>query len=275
MDTTIQAITENVMQYEAQIRLGVFLGVFAIMALWEILAPRRQLSQPKSIRWLNNIGINVLNTIIVRLLFPAAAVGMALFVQEKQWGLLNMVQWPLLLEIIFGVLVLDLAIYGQHVMVHYVPLFWRFHRMHHADLDLDVTSGARFHPVEIVFSMLVKFVVIAILGPPIVAVFLFEAILNGAAMFNHSNVKIPVALDRVLRWFIVTPDMHRVHHSVVMKETNSNFGFNFPWWDRLFRTYRYEPEQGQLGMTIGLTEFRDIKTCDWLPGMLKIPFIKL
>jgi sterol desaturase/sphingolipid hydroxylase (fatty acid hydroxylase superfamily) len=177
--------------------------------------------------------------------------------------------------IIVGVLVLDLAIYGQHVMVRFVPLFWRFHRMHHADLDLDVTSGARFHPVEIVFSMLVRFVVIAILGPPIVAVFLFEAILNGAAMFNLSNVKIPVALDRVLRWFIVTPDMHRVHHSVVMKETNSNFGFNFPWWDRLFRTYRYEPEQGQPGMTIGLTEFRDIKICDWLPGMLKIPFNKL
>ncbi|WP_455207908.1 sterol desaturase family protein [Kaarinaea lacus] len=275
MDAMIATLTEYVMQHEAPIRLTIFLGVFTVMALWEIVAPRRQLTQPKAVRWLNNISVNVLNIVIVRLLFPAAAVGFAIFVQDRQWGVLNLVELPLLLEIVIGVLLLDLAIYGQHVMVHYVPLFWRFHRMHHADLDLDVTSGARFHPVEIVFSMLVKFFIIVIVGPPVVAVFLFEAILNGAAMFNHSNVRIPVALDRILRWFIVTPDMHRVHHSVLMKETNSNFGFNFPWWDRLFRTYRYAPEQGQLGMTIGLSEFRDIKTCDWLPGMLKIPFIKI
>ena len=274
MDALVDAFTQQVMANEKQIRLAIFFGVFVVMALWEIVAPRRQLTQPKSIRWLNNIGINVLNTIIIRLLFPAAAVGMAVFVQEKQWGLFHWLELSALVEVIVGLLLLDLAIYGQHVMVHYVPLFWRFHRMHHADLDLDVTSGARFHPVEIIFSMLLKFLIISLIGPPIVAVFLFEAILNGAAMFNHSNVRIPVALDRVLRWFIVTPDMHRVHHSIIVKETNSNFGFNFPWWDRLFRTYRYQPEQGQLGMTIGIDNFRDTKTCEWLPGMLKIPFIR-
>jgi len=274
MNETIELFTQTILDHEAQIRLSVFIAIFTAMALWEIIAPKRELTQSKSMRWLNNISIVVINSIVIRLLFPAAAVGMAILVEEKQWGLLKWVELPEIAEIIVGVLILDLIIYGQHVVVHHVPLLWRFHRMHHADLDLDVTSGARFHPVEIIFSMLVKFLFIVLLGPSIVAVFIFEVVLNGAAVFNHSNVQMPAKLDKVLRWFIVTPDMHRIHHSIIVRETNSNYGFNFPWWDRLFGTYNQQPKEGQLGMTIGIDTFREKELCVLLPGMLKIPFIK-
>jgi sterol desaturase/sphingolipid hydroxylase (fatty acid hydroxylase superfamily) len=265
-------LDDLILQYEPQIRLGFFLGIFAVMALWEILAPRRQLSVSKSVRWGNNIGIVVLNSVLLRLLFPAAAVGMAAFAHAHGWGLFNYFNVPDLLAIIVSIVMLDMVIYLQHVMVHAVPLFWRLHRVHHADLDFDVTTGARFHPLEIILSMLIKFATIAVLGPPLVAVIVFEVLLNATAMFNHSNVKLPLKLDRVLRLLVVTPDMHRVHHSTEDDETNCNFGFNLPWWDRLFGTYRDQPRAGHEGMTIGIRSFREPKDCSWLPGMLSIPF---
>jgi sterol desaturase/sphingolipid hydroxylase (fatty acid hydroxylase superfamily) len=220
----------------------------------------------------NNIGLVVFNTVLLRLLFPAAAVGMALLATDQGWGLFNYFQIPAWLAIPVAVIAMDLVIWLQHVMVHAVPALWRLHRVHHADLDYDLTTGARFHPIEIILSMLIKFAIIMVLGPPVVAVILFEIILNGMAMFNHANVRLPLPLDRVLRWLIVTPDMHRVHHSVEDDETNSNFGFNLSWWDRLFGTYRDQPRGGHDGMTIGIRGFRQLREVSWLPGLLVLPF---
>ncbi len=245
------------------IRLAFFLGVFAIVAVCEALAPRRARTVARRLRWPNNIGVVVLNTIVLRLVFPTAAVGVALAAEARGWGLFNALAVPIWLALPLSVLLLDLAIYLQHVMFHAVPALWRLHRMHHADLDVDVTTGTRFHPVEILLSMLIKLAVVAALGPPAVAVLVFEVLLNASSMFNHGNLGIPRHLDRVLRLFLVTPDMHRVHHSVVVTETNSNFGFNLPWWDRLFGTYRAQPAAGHEGMTIGIEQFRD-------PGELRL-----
>lgn len=261
-----------ILDNEPFIRLGAFLAVFIAMAAWELVAPRRRQSLPRTARWPHNIGIVLINTLLVRVLFPTAAVGMAIYVESRGWGLLNGSQLPLWILLPLCVAILDLAIYLQHVMFHAVPLLWRFHRMHHADLEFDVTTGARFHPVEIVLSMLIKFAVIIALAPPAVAVLAFEVLLNATSMFNHSNVRIAGAIDRVLRWIVVTPDMHRVHHSVEDDETNSNFGFNLPWWDRLLGTYRAQPSAGHEGMTIGIHGFREPRVCDTLPGMLMIPF---
>ena len=264
---------EFILSHEPAVRLSFFFGIFVSMALWEIFAPRRALTVPKTQRWTANLGIVVLNTVMLRLLFPAAAVGMALFAQQHGWGVFNYFPTPDWLAVLASVIVLDLVIYLQHVMVHAVPALWRLHRVHHADLDFDVTTGARFHPLEIVLSMLIKFAVIAVLGPPLVAVVIFEVLLNATAMFNHSNVRLPLALDRVVRRIVVTPDMHRVHHSVEDDETNSNFGFNLPWWDRLFGTYRAQPRAGHAAMSIGIRGYRDPKQVDRLSGMLTLPFI--
>ncbi len=262
-----------ILAHEAAIRLGFFFGIFAAMALWEVLAPRRQLSLPKGRRWANNLGLVALNTVLLRLLFPAAAVGIAAFAAERGWGLLHFYSAPFPLAVIVAVIAMDLVIYLQHVMVHAVPMLWRLHRVHHADLDYDVTTGARFHPIEIILSMLIKFATIVLLGAPVMAVVIFEVVLNGMAMFNHGNVGLPKALDQVLRWFFVTPDMHRVHHSVEDDEANSNFGFNLSWWDRLMGTYRDQPRAGHQGMTIGIHKYRDPKQVDQLPGMLALPFV--
>lgn len=258
---------------EVPIRLGFFFGIFAVMVLWELAAPRRRLTQPKGVRWANNIGLVVFNSFLARLVFPLAAVGMVVFAREQGWGVLNYFDVPYWLAVIAAVVVLDFFIWLQHVMVHAVPTLWRLHRVHHADLDFDVTTGARFHPLEILLSMGIKFAVIALLGPPVLAVIMFEVLLNATSMFNHSNVRIPAGVDRVLRLFVVTPDMHRVHHSVEDDETNSNFGFNLPWWDRLFGTYRAQPRAGHEGMTIGIRTFRDGKWCSWITGMLAMPFV--
>jgi sterol desaturase/sphingolipid hydroxylase (fatty acid hydroxylase superfamily) len=263
---------ELVANHETVIRLGSFLGVFAIMALWEILAPRRNLTQPKGYRWLNNIGLVVFNTALLRVVFPVAAVGVAEYAQLQQWGLFNRMDVDPFAALLVSVILLDMAIYLQHVMFHAVPLLWRLHRVHHADLDFDVTTGARFHPVEILLSMLIKFGVIVLLGPPLAAVVIFEVLLNAMAMFNHSNVRLPLVLDKLLRRLIVTPDMHRVHHSHLADETNSNFGFNLSVWDRLFGTYRAQPAAGHTGMVIGIDTFRDPGECVKLPGMLLMPF---
>jgi len=263
----------TILSHEPAIRLTFFFGIFAVMALWELLAPRRALVLPKARRWGANLGLVVLNTVALRFIFPAAGVGMAAFAAQHGWGLFNYNVAPGWLAVVASVVLLDLAIYLQHVMMHSVPALWRLHRVHHADLDFDVTTGARFHTIEILLSMLIKFAVIAVLGPPVVAVVIFEVLLNATSMFNHSNVRLPLGLDRALRRVIVTPDMHRVHHSVEDDETNSNFGFSLPWWDRLFGTYRDQPRAGHEAMTIGIRTFRDPKRCDGLPGMLAMPFI--
>jgi sterol desaturase/sphingolipid hydroxylase (fatty acid hydroxylase superfamily) len=259
--------------HELPIRLGFFFGIFGMMAVWELVAPRRRLHTSKLLRWFNNIGLVFLNSLLLRLVFPAAAVGMALFAREQAWGLFNYLEIPVWLAVATSVVTMDLFIYLQHVMVHAVPALWRLHRVHHADLDFDVTTGARFHPLEILLSMLIKFAVILLLGAQVVAVVIFEVILNATSMFNHANVRLPARVDRFLRWVVVTPDMHRVHHSVEDDETNSNFGFNLPWWDRLLGTYRDQPRAGHEAMTIGVRTFRDDRWCSWLPGMLAIPFV--
>jgi sterol desaturase/sphingolipid hydroxylase (fatty acid hydroxylase superfamily) len=265
-------INEFVMANEKVIRMGAFFGILGVMALWEILAPRRALTMSKAIRWINNLGIVFFNSFLVRLIFPAAAVGMASFARSQGWGMFNYFELPFWPIVITSVVIMDFIIYLQHVMVHAVPALWRLHRMHHADLDFDVTTGARFHPLEIILSMLIKFATIVVLGPPVLAVIIFEVILNATAMFNHGNVRLPLKLDRVLRWIVVTPDMHRVHHSVEDDEANSNFGFNLPWWDRLFGTYRDQPRAGHQAMTIGIHKYRAPKQVAWLPGMLLLPF---
>ncbi len=264
---------EFITQYEVNIRLSFFFGIFAVMALWEIFAPRRALTVSRAVRWSNNLGLVFLNSFVLRLLFPAAAVGVTAFTAEQGWGLLNYYQLPLALSVVLAVVTMDFIIYLQHVLVHAVPALWRLHRVHHADLDYDVTTGARFHPIEIILSMLIKFAVILVLGPPIVAVVIFEVVLNAMSMFNHGNVRLPLGLDRVLRLFVVTPDMHRVHHSVEDNEANSNFGFNLSIWDRILGTYISQPRGGHEAMTIGIHQYREPRQVSWLPGMLALPFI--
>ena len=261
-----------VLAHEPAIRLGFFVGVFSLVAIWEWVAPRRALTVSKALRWTSNLGLVVLNTVLLRLMFPLAAVGVAAFSVANGWGLLNHFKVPFWVAVPLAVIAMDLVIWLQHVMVHAVPALWRLHRVHHADLDYDVTTGARFHPIEIVLSMLIKFATITVFGPPVVAVVIFEVLLNATAMFNHGNIRLPVAVDRVLRWVIVTPDMHRVHHSMEEDETNSNFGFNLPWWDRLLGTYRDQPRAGHVGMTIGIHDHTDPREVDRLDGMLLLPF---
>jgi len=260
-------------RHEPVIRLGFFFGVFAAMALWELVAPRREPGVAKARRWTSNLGIVFLNTALVRLLFPTTAVALALTAHAQGWGVLNHLDLPAWLEIVAAVVALDFAIWLQHVTFHAVPALWRLHRVHHADLDFDVTTGTRFHPFEILLSMAIKFAAILVLGPSAAAVLVFEVVLNASSMFNHGNVRLALALDRVLRLVLVTPDMHRVHHSIEDHETNSNFGFNLSLWDRLFGTYKAQPDAGHERMTIGIREHRDEREVDRLPGMLALPFL--
>ena len=262
-----------ILEHELPIRLGFFFGVFAIMAIWELRAPRRVLTVSKTLRWTSNIGLVFLNSFVLRLVFPTAAVGVAVLANAQGWGLMNIYQMPLGIAVILSVVILDFVIWVQHVMFHAIPLLWRLHRVHHADLDYDVTTGARFHTIEIILSMLIKFAAIVLLGPPVVAVVIFEVLLNATAMFNHANIGLPPVFDRILRWVLVTPDMHRVHHSVEDDEANSNFGFSLTYWDRIFGTYRDQPRAGHQDMTIGIHRYRDPKLVDRLPGMLALPFI--
>ena len=269
----MSTLNEFILGNEKEIRLGFFLGVFMLVAIWEFLSPRRTLTVSKALRWANNLGLVVLNTVILRLIFPAAAVGVTVFVAESGSGLLNYYEIPFAVAVIVSVIAMDFIVYLQHVLVHAVPALWRLHRVHHADPDYDVTTGARFHPIEIILSMLIKFATIMVLGPPVIAVVIFEVLLNATAMFNHGNIKLPLGLDRLLRLIVVTPDMHRVHHSVEDDEANCNFGFSLPWWDRLFGTYRDQPRAGHEGMTIGIHKYSDSKQVTWLHGMLVLPFV--
>jgi sterol desaturase/sphingolipid hydroxylase (fatty acid hydroxylase superfamily) len=244
---------------EVALRIVTAVAVFAAIAAWEVLAPRRSLSVGRLPRWPSNIGIVVVDALAVRLLVPAAALGASLYAAGHGIGLFHWLDLRLSVAALLGFLILDLVIYAQHVAFHHLPWLWRLHRMHHADLDIDVTTGLRFHPFEILISLAIKIGVVIAFGIPPVAVLVFEVVLNATSMFNHSNVSMPPKLDRIVRLLLVTPDMHRVHHSIVRAETDSNFGFNLPWWDRLFRTYRPQPQSGHDGMTIGLPIFRDRK----------------
>jgi len=266
------SINQFVMDNEKVIRMSFFFGMLVVMAVWELFAPRRALTVSKAVRWVNNLGLVFFNSFLLRVLFPAAAVGVAAFASKNGWGIFNYYDVPFWVAAVASVVIMDFIIYLQHVMVHAIPLLWRLHRLHHADLDYDVTTGARFHPIEIILSMLIKFATIVVLGPPVIAVVVFEIMLNATAMFNHANVRLPLGLDRILRLFLVTPDMHRVHHSVEDDEANSNFGFSLPWWDRVFGTYRDQPRGGHEGMTIGIRKYRDPKQVAWLPGMMLMPF---
>ncbi len=261
------------LQHELAIRLACFFCVFCSMSLWELTAPRRQPTVSKLLRWANNLVLVVLNSVLLRALFPAAAVGVAAFATQQSWGLLNYFAIPWWMAVLISIVLMDFVIYLQHVMFHAVPLLWRLHRVHHADLDIDVTTGTRFHPIEIMLSMLIKVVVILVLGSPVMAVVIFEVLLNATSLFNHGNVRMSLALDRVLRLLLVTPDMHRVHHSIEEDETNSNFAFNLSIWDRLFGTYRDQPRAGHEDMTIGISTFREVNRCVWLSGILMLPFI--
>jgi len=256
---------------EIYIRLGFFFGIFVFMALLEAISPRRYLRQSKSTRWLNNLTLTFLNSILLRVVLPVTALEVAFYCRKQGLGIFNMIDISDVIAGVVSVGALDLTIYAQHVLFHKASVFWRLHRMHHTDLDIDVTTGARFHPIEIFISMCIKMAAIIILGSPVWSVIVFEVLLNATSMFNHSNVLLNQKLDRVLRLFMVTPDMHRVHHSVIIRETDSNFGFNLPWWDRLFGTYRPQPAAGHDNMTIGLANYRDKK---WLtlPWMLAVPF---
>lgn len=261
----------DLLTHEPLIRLSAFLSVLAVMAIAEIAAPRRRREIPRVLRWSNNLGLVVVDTLVLRLAFPVLAVGVALSVDANGFGLLNWLHVPEGLAILIAFIVLDLAIYAQHVAFHVVPALWRVHRMHHADLEIDVSTGLRFHPVEILLSMAFKLALVALIGAPAVAVLLFEVVLNAMAMFNHANVRLPLGLDRIARLLLVTPDMHRVHHSIERQETDSNYGFNLSIWDRLFGTYIAQPKAGHDGMTIGLPLFRTRRDL-WLDRMLVQPF---
>lgn len=265
-------ISEFIVSHEATIRMTFFVGIFVIVALIELAVPRRPLTTSKAGRWFANIGIVIINTVVLRVLVPAGAVGISVWIGRQGWGVFNYMNWPIWIEVILSVILLDFVIYLQHLMFHAVPLLWRFHMMHHADLDYDLTTGTRFHPIEIIISLGIKATAISVLGAPAVGVIIFEILLNGTAMFNHGNFYIPLGIDRILRLMVVTPDMHRVHHSVFPSETNSNFGFNLPWWDRLMGTYRAQPTKGHDGMTIGLNQFRDPARLT-LPRIIALPFI--
>ncbi len=260
------------MSYDLILRLAVFLGLFAVFAALEALAPRRPRVQTRQGRWGTNLAMMVMDTLALRalaVLLPALAVGAALDAWMQGWGLFNQVLWPIWVEMVLAIILLDLCLWGQHFVTHHVPLFWRFHRVHHADRDMDVTTGLRFHPVEILASMGLKVGVVYLLGPQAIAVVLFEIILNGTSLFNHANLRLPLWLDRGVRLVLVTPDMHRVHHSVIRAEHDSNFGFALSIWDRIFGTYRAQPAGGHNEMQVGL-EWQDEKPARlgwalWLP----------
>jgi len=263
--------SDNMIQHDAMIRGLFFLCVLFAMAVWEHKKPLRAWSTPITRRWFDNLGIVAINSAALRLLFPGAAAAVGYVAQSHGWGLLNIADLPAPVEFVIALIALDLAIYCQHVLFHAIPLLWRLHMVHHTDLDFDVTTGVRFHPFEILLSLLIKASAIIMMGATPLAIIAFEIVLNATSMFNHSNIKLPAQVDAILRLFLVTPDMHRVHHSIFKQETNSNFGFNLPWWDRLFGTYRDQPQSDHLEMKIGLLEYRDAALLH-LGAMLALPF---
>jgi sterol desaturase/sphingolipid hydroxylase (fatty acid hydroxylase superfamily) len=239
------------------LRLEVFFGVLALLLAAEVLWPRRPGPMRRRLRWVPNFAIVVIGAVLARLLLGLGAIGAAAWAAARGTGLLHQVDWPVALEAVAAFFALDLLIYWQHRLMHAVPGLWRLHRMHHSDVEFDATTALRFHPAEILLSLLLKMGAVALLGAPFLAVLLFEMALNAGAMFNHANLRLPPALDRILRLVVVTPDMHRVHHSTQRREHDRNFGFTVPWWDWLFRSYTAQPAAGHEGMPIGLTAFRE------------------
>ena len=244
-------MTEFILREEAAVRFGVFAALLLTMALWEAINPKRRRIYARHERWFSNLGLVVVDTLLMRIALPLLAVDVALFVGKNKWGLFNSLEWSGGLEILIAIVLLDLVVYWQHRIFHQIPILWRLHKVHHTDVDFDVTTALRFHPVEIALSMVWKIIVVLTLGASPLAVVLFEVTLNGCAMFNHANIALPLWLDRLVRALIVTPDMHRVHHSIYPSEHDSNYGFNLSLWDRLFRTYTAQPRDGHLAMTIG------------------------
>lgn len=258
---------------ETFLRLGIFLGALILFSALEALFPRRRRKLPRQERWLTHLCITVIDSLAIRLLGPLTAIAVAMWASSKGIGIFNVLDLPFWLEIVIAFILLDFAIYLQHVISHRVPLFWRFHKVHHTDRDLDASSAVRFHPIEILLSMLYKCGLVLIIGPAALAVLIFEIVLNASAIFNHANLRLPLGLDKFLRAVIVTPDMHRVHHSVIEGETNSNYGFNFSIWDKLCGTYKAQPQAGHDGMTIGLSEHQSSAPAKLL-WSLKLPFAK-
>ncbi len=267
----MEAITATILANEPTLRLGVFVGVLSAMMVVEAIAPRRNLIQGRARRWPSNLGIVIVNTLLMRLIIPLPPVGIAFMATERGWGLFNIWTAPTAIALVGSFLLLDIAIYGQHFAFHKVGALWRLHRMHHADVDVDVTTGSRFHPVEIALSIGIKMALVVVIGAPAAAVLLFEIALNATSLFNHANINLPRTLDAAVRLVVVTPDMHRVHHSLHRDETDSNFGFNLPWWDHLFGTYRAQPRDGHEAMALGISEFRDPRE-QRLDRMLVQPF---
>ena len=258
-------------------RLIAFFSILITLLILETLMPQRKTARNSKERLLTNGLLTIFNSFVMglaaRAVVPIAAVAAAVYVDSKGWGLFNLLELAPTIELIASLVLLDLAIYGQHVAAHYVPMLWQFHKVHHSDIEFDVTTALRFHPIEIFISMLWKIVLVFLLGPSVAAVTLFEIILNGCAMFNHANIKWPFWVDRVIRWFIATPDMHRIHHSIIPRELNSNYGFSISLWDRLFGTYRWQPEKGHTEMKIGLENHQDSAPTKFL-WSLKYPFTK-
>ncbi|WP_447968024.1 sterol desaturase family protein [Nitrospira sp. M1] len=261
------------MNTDLLIRISAFLGILILMGCWESLAPRRQTPSQKSTRWVINLGISGINVLVLRMLFMSGGIGTAIFAETTGWGFFNLVMWPEWVESLIALIMLDLVVYGQHVLFHTIPFLWSFHKVHHSDTALDVTTGVRFHPGEMGISMLIKMGTIIVIGVSPGVVLIFEVLLNATAMFNHSNIRIPLSMDQWLRWLVVTPDMHRIHHSVLAEETNRNYGFNLSCWDRAFRTYQRNPSLGHEYMPLGLEQFRNPTQLTVL-RLLALPFIK-
>lgn len=242
--------------FETILRLGIFLSVLITIAVLEVIYPRRIMRIPKGLRWRANIGISIVNQLLTRLVMPLSATALAMLCAERGWGLLNQLALPSIFAFVSAIVCLDLIIYWQHRLYHLIPVLWRFHRMHHTDTEFDVTTGIRFHPVSILLSASIKLGAVFLLGPSALAVAAFEILLNATSLFNHSNLSLPVTFDQRVRGLLVTPDMHRVHHSIRTDEQNHNFGFNFPWWDHLFGSYRAQPSEAHTDVCIGLDQFR-------------------
>lgn len=259
------------MEKEIFLRFGFFAGAFLMFALIESIYPKRKLRIYKSIRWARNLSMLFISHAVTKFVLPFTAVGVAIYGSQNQLGLFNNLPVNFSVSVVLSILILDLVIYSQHVLFHHVPFLWRFHKIHHMDQEIDVTTGVRFHPIEILLSALIKCAIILFFGMSVIAVLIFEILLNAASMFNHSNLRLPLKIDKYLRMIIITPDMHRVHHSVVVSETNSNFGFNLPWWDRIFHTYKPQPQKGHSNMGIGLKEYKDYKTTSFIKSLI-IPF---
>ena len=254
-------------------RLSVFVLLLVVLALLEIFSPRRKLQHSKAKRWLNNFGISALSSVIVALALPLVGVAAAVLATERSWGLFNQFEIQPLISIPLYVVAFDFTIYLQHRVFHRFKILWRLHKVHHTDLDYDVSTGVRFHPLSIFISAAIKFFLILLLGPLAIAVLISEIVLNATSMFNHSNIKLPNKLDKFLRYFIVTPDMHRIHHSVDVNEHNQNFGFNFTWWDKLLKTYKEQPAKGQDAIEFGIHGYREDRSIG-IFSLLTQPFSK-